>query len=528
MNALNGMAPPYSPQGSRRPTQHNHVYPSYATYHDSPTYHIPSQVRHLPNDYLPAPYAPVISTYQHTQPFPDTLGPFNRKPSGVAVVIPGPSARDVQRTPSMPTPPRQQTQNAQRTVSTPATIPTPTVSASVAFQQPSVDYPLLLLSLAEDYLAAARGQAYSRASKDRSNNMRQHCKLLATGLACLETVLKKFKVQPQMEANVRLRYASVLYDETENMLEAEQCLSGGIKLCDRYRFFDLKYNMEHLLAQVLFKGSPRAAMKFLDGVIKDAEAYQHTAWIYALRFLKIFLLLQLSSHQDILSSHSQLKNISTLADRTGDKAILAIVSTLEALVHLRQSSSAESIEQAQRAIALARSLQHDRVVGHISQLALLIDIADLSCSLQQFDPTQAVPKMQAMQALLESPRDDWNDDGTFSLPVLSQDASRAPHGNGIVRKDPIGSLSVKFSWAPWTDLYILGYLLSSMSLAHRNTTDGLRSEQMLKEGLRNLDSRFTILLRRGKLTLPQRIPGNQNPFMNPSPPCPPDTFGDRP
>ncbi|KAL8761878.1 MAG: hypothetical protein Q9184_002041 [Pyrenodesmia sp. 2 TL-2023] len=366
-------------------------------------------------------------------------------------------------------------------------MPRATVSASAASQNPFVDHSHLLLGLAEEYLAAARGKAYSRTSKDRSNNMRQYYKLLTTGLACLETVLKRFKVQPQLEANVRLRYASVLYEDTENMLEAEQCLSEGIKLCDRYRFFDLKYNMEHLLAQVLFKASPRAAMKFLDGVIKNAGAYQHTAWIYALRFLKIALLLQLSTHQDILSAHSQLRSISTLADRTADKAVLAIVSTLEALVHLRQSSSAESTEQAQRALAFARSLQHDPVVGQIPQLALLINITDLSCSLQQFDPTQAVPKMQAMQALLESPRDDGNEDGTFSLPVPSQDPSRAPHGNGIVRKDLTGSVSVRFSWAPWTDLYMLGYLLSSMSLAHRNTTDGLRSEQMLKEGLRTLD-----------------------------------------
>lgn len=490
MNAFNGMALPHSPHGARRLNNQNHLHPYYPTYHGNPTFQIPPQAGHLPNNYLSASYAPVSGMHQQTQPFPNTQSPFHQKTSGVAVVIPSPSARDVQRTSSMPIAPRQQTENAQRTVSTPTTIPRASLSASAASRNPSVDHPLLLLSLAEENLAAARGQAYSRTLKDRSSNMRQYYKLLATGLACLETVLKRFKVQPQVEASVRLRYASVLYEETENMLEAEQCLSEGIKLCDRYRFFDLKYNMEHLLAQVLFKGSPRAAMKFLDGVIKDAGAYQHTAWIYALRFLKISLLLQLSTHQDTVSSLSQLRSISTLADRTGDKAILAIVSTLEALVHLRQSSSAESIEQAQRALALARSLQHDPVVGPISQLALLINIADLSCSLQQFDPTQAVPKMQAMQALLEGPRDDWNEDGTFSLPVSSQDASRAPHGNGIVRKDLTGSVSVRFSWAPWTDLYMLGYLLSSMSLAHRNTTDGLRSEQMLKEGLRTLDSMF--------------------------------------
>lgn len=36
--------------------------------------------------------------------------------------------------------------------------------------------------------------------------------------------------------------------------------------------FDLKYNMQHLLARVIFKVNPRASLKFIDGVIEDVEA----------------------------------------------------------------------------------------------------------------------------------------------------------------------------------------------------------------------------------------------------------------
>ncbi|KAL8943933.1 MAG: hypothetical protein Q9216_000745 [Gyalolechia sp. 2 TL-2023] len=361
------------------------------------------------------------------------------------------------------------------------------ISTAVGSQSPSVDYQMLLLALAEDYLIAAHTGGSYRAMRERGIDMKRYHKLVATALGCLETLLNNFKLQPQLEANVRLRYASVLLDETENMMEAEQSLSAGIKLCDRYRFFDLKYNMDHLLAQVLFKGSPRASMKFLDGVIKDVEAYQHTAWVYAFRFLKVSLSLKLSSHQDVLSAFAQLRSISALADQLGDKAILAIASTLEALVHLRESSSAESIEQAQRALALARSLQLDSTIGQMSQIVVLINIVDLSCSLQHFDPSQAVSKMQAMQASLESHNDTWHGDGSFLIPVKSQGASRAPNGNGIVRMGSKGSLSIMFSWTPWADIYALGYLFSSMAIAHRSTSDGLRSEHMLEEGMRYLD-----------------------------------------
>lgn len=36
--------------------------------------------------------------------------------------------------------------------------------------------------------------------------------------------------------------------------------------------FDFKYNMQHLLARIIFKANPRASFKFIDGVIEDVEA----------------------------------------------------------------------------------------------------------------------------------------------------------------------------------------------------------------------------------------------------------------
>jgi hypothetical protein len=38
-----------------------------------------------------------------------------------------------------------------------------------------------------------------------------------------------------MEAKVRLRYAGVLFEETENYMEAETALSQGIILCEQVR-----------------------------------------------------------------------------------------------------------------------------------------------------------------------------------------------------------------------------------------------------------------------------------------------------
>lgn len=37
-------------------------------------------------------------------------------------------------------------------------------------------------------------------------------------------------MKPHVEAVVRLRYATVLHEETENMMEAEETLSKGVSL----------------------------------------------------------------------------------------------------------------------------------------------------------------------------------------------------------------------------------------------------------------------------------------------------------
>ncbi|KAL8855187.1 MAG: hypothetical protein Q9221_000093 [Calogaya cf. arnoldii] len=479
---VHGMPPPYQSNSFRSSSDPTYGFSGYPNYNGVPLYQTAPQ----PPGYLPShrvqplpSYVAPASVHHERRPGLQYQTPLPPRSSGVAVVIPSPQT---QRTTSTPIIASQHRQNTQISSSAKSNAPT-----RLPPQLPPVDYQLLLLSLAEDYLAAAHGQGSLKALVDREINMRQYYKLVATGLSCLEVVLKRSKLQPQMEATVRLRYASVLYDETLNMREAEQTLSEGIRLCDRYRLFDLKYNMEHLLALVLFEGSPRASLKFLDGVIKNAEAYKHSAWVYGMRFLKVSLLLKLSTHQDILSALSHIRNISAIAEKYADKAILAVASTLEALIHLRGSSSAESIEQAQRALAIARSLQLDPKVARIPQVVILTNIVDLSCSLQQYDSSQAVNKMQAMHASLASQSDAWHSDGTLLVPVRSQDPSKAPSGHGIVRIDPQGSLAITFHWTPWEDVYVLGFLLSSIATAHKNTSDGLKSEQMLKEGIRRLD-----------------------------------------
>ena len=136
-----------------------------------------------------------------------------------------------------------------------------------------IDYALLLIDLAEEFLDAAYGKSRDGRPERREKDLNCFHKLIATGLGCLEVVLKQWRsaLQPAVEAGVRLRYASILFAETTNTSEAEEVLSKGIAQCDKLRLMDLKYNMQHLLARVTFATNSKAAIKYVGTAIKDAE-----------------------------------------------------------------------------------------------------------------------------------------------------------------------------------------------------------------------------------------------------------------
>lgn len=418
--------------------------------------------------------APVGGALQHRQPIPQ----LQTQQRAFAVAIPVPSA---------PAPPLAAT--ASNEYSGRQNMPLP------PYQTPPLDYQLLLLSLAEEYFAAAYGFGSMADIAHRESKMQAYYKMMATGLGCLEAVLKYFKMEPEKEAMVRLRYATILFEETENTMEAEDSLNKGIVLCDRHRFFDLKYNMQHLLARIQFSKTPRATFKFLDGILKDAEAYQHVAWVYAFRFLKVSMHLELSSHQDLIAALNQFKSIISVARNYGDKAILAIGTTLEALTCLRISSNAEYYEEAQRALAAVRSLQLDPATEELHQLTVLMSFVDLCCQLQQFEPLQAISKMQIMQNALRTVNSSqsWTDDGSFAIPIPAARMPSCKSQTGIVRRRNNNTIVLMFNWMPKEDIYNVGYLLGGASMANRNTVDGKKSEHLLEEGIKSIERESMII-----------------------------------
>lgn len=92
----------------------------------------------------------------------------------------------------------------------------------------------LMIAIAEECLEKARNASHDVAMNLCPNQVDEYQELIATSLSCLEAALQSNpQLAPREEARVRLRYAALLQEETENLMEAETALAKGIPLCDK-------------------------------------------------------------------------------------------------------------------------------------------------------------------------------------------------------------------------------------------------------------------------------------------------------
>jgi hypothetical protein len=313
----------------------------------------------------------------------------------------------------------------------------------------------MLLSAADEYLAAARSMGASMVRYQREADIQQYHRLMATGLGCMDTVLRDFNLLPRDEAKLRLRYASLLVEETDNTTVIDEVLSKQISLCGRCRLQDLKYASLHLQARYQFKTNHRAALKTLDKPISEAETFQHIPWVYAFRFLKVSLALQIPGRIEAVSALQQLHAILPYAEKRGDRAVYVACNALEALVHLR-SGAADRVEHAQRAIAAARSLQLQLSAEQLGSFGTLLDIIDVACGIHNGAPDNAKSTALIAGVLDEKFSSMRPDTRTITVAIErgSGDNLTTDTG-GIFRKDSIGRDELVFAWLPKEDLQTL-------------------------------------------------------------------------
>ncbi|KAH7089804.1 cohesin loading factor-domain-containing protein [Paraphoma chrysanthemicola] len=358
--------------------------------------------------------------------------------------------RPQQRTPSTPT----QNQHQHRAPLQQQTAP----------QQRALpaDLSVMLLSAADEYIAAARGIGALIVREKREADMRQYYKLMATGLGCMDTVLREFSLMPRDEAKLRLRYASLLVEETDNTAEIDEILSKQISLCGRCRLQDLKYASLHLQVRYQFKTNHRAALKALDKPISEAETFQHIAWVYAFRFLKVSLALQIPGRIETVPALQQLHAILAHAEKRGDRAIYVACTAMEAMVHLR-SGAPDRLEQAHRAIAAARSQQLLVAPKQLGSFGTLIDIIDVAWGIQHGTPDSKKSTALIEAALDETTVSARSETGVFTVVVeRSFGGSLTYDTGGVFRKSSDGKDELVFGWLPREDVKTLCFHISAL------------------------------------------------------------------
>lgn len=283
----------------------------------------------------------------------------------------------------------------------------------------------LFICVAEDCFLKARQSLQHMGRSLHPDALKEYHKLIATGLGCLDMALQSNKLVPRLEARVRMRYASMLVEETTNYVEAETILTKGISVSEKHRLTDLKLCMEYLHVKVLFQRNPKAAFISLDAHIADCTTYRQAHWVYAFLFLKAAFYNQVGAGSD-RAALENLQRLASMAQARGDKAVCVAASLLEGLAHLRSDKS-DSILRVQTCIANASKYQLEDAV-RVPQVDVLLVLLDLACSIRQKSIQECWVKLSALTQRMDEmkDRDEFNPrQFEMLLPIRKQ----KPSGN---------------------------------------------------------------------------------------------------
>ncbi|KAH7318539.1 cohesin loading factor-domain-containing protein [Stachybotrys elegans] len=347
-------------------------------------------------------------------------------------------------------------------------------SPAVSHKPRPVDTLPIMMAVAEECLGKAHASVHDVAMSMHPDLVDEYQKLIATSLACFEAALQGGRLAPREEARVRLRYAALLHEETENLMEAETTLNKGIALCDKHRLFDLKYCMQYLMLKVLFQRNPRAALTATDKRISDCETFKHVQWYYAFRLLKASFFLEMG-HGSEASAFDNLRAIQNVAKTRGT------------------TRSDSNIEKVQACVAHAAKHQLDQTVASIPQIAVLTPFIEIMSTINTQHPDITLGPLRMLQKKLDE-SDEWhNVRPDFLLPIRKQTSAAktiSDDTSAIIRTGNSASEYdfVVMSFMTKMEMRSVIFAFSGLVSLHKPVTDGRRTIDLWREGLKILDS----------------------------------------
>ncbi|RFN50141.1 putative sh3-domain protein cyk3, partial [Fusarium flagelliforme] len=418
---------------------------------------------------------------------------------------PQPQPQLQQQSTPQPQPPQQPPQ-AQPQMTTPRIKPSPlssvTNSPAISARSPSitkkspattpkarsVDTVHVMVAVAEECFEKARSSVHDVAMSMNTTRIEEYQKLISTGLACLEACLQSNRLSPRQEAKMRLRYATILLEETENSMEAETAITKGISLCEKNGLADLKYCMHYIRLKLLFQRNHKAALNAADRQIADCETYKHPHWVYAFRLLKTSFYMELGQTADA-NALENIRSIQMTANARGDNALCVFASILEGLTLLKASKDG-NLEKVQACIAQVAKFQFDESV-HIMQLDILTLLLDLASSINHSSLELTCQKLKTLQDRMDRCRDWHNVKSDFLIPIRKQPSTGHTISSdtaGIVRSGgdaPVDYLVMSFMTK--MELASLIFTFTGLVNMHKSTAHGRRTAEFWQEGVRVLD-----------------------------------------
>jgi hypothetical protein len=236
-----GYMPPGQPQGQPLPQQQNFQY----SMNTLPPLQMHDGSINPQAAFATAPHyanAQFIPQMQAALPAYPTVPPLQQQQPQQHIMLPPPQRVQQTMLPAknpQPAPPRRVSSGgAIQKVSKPPrkSLPTPAATSPSISSSVSIDTPSVLLCVADECIGKARAAVPRIAAQPTRASVDQYHKLIATGLSCLEAAIQTGKLEPRTEALVKLRYGSLLCEETENIMEAETTLQSVITLCEKVGF----------------------------------------------------------------------------------------------------------------------------------------------------------------------------------------------------------------------------------------------------------------------------------------------------
>ncbi|KAK9727781.1 mau2 chromatid cohesion factor [Basidiobolus ranarum] len=308
------------------------------------------------------------------------------------------------------------------------------------------------------------------------------------------TTPSRVTVMPKIETKTRFRLAQVLFQYTENIVEAEEHLQKAILLAQKLEgYSELKFQMIDLQCQILERTRNfKIAQNVLKNSIVEAGELNLPVWIYHFLLLRAKLYYMDHDFGRCLSSLSEALQFAERRQELDMKACILLTKCQYALSFQQYHIVSEGLSQVSILFPQPREsnmIGQGRPIVQNRNLQLCHYMILIIYSTHTGNIKTAMQYTTEMYSLLETPSMTELQDiqGFIKIPIRSSTVV-----NNYTQGHYETFSVMTAGWLTKNQLYSLAYLISGMCNKSDNTN--LKAKTFLTEGLKNVELQFSTFL----------------------------------